>query len=1367
MPQVIPYVVGYALQGYGWIQVVAVVAASVVVADYQRTQAQNKARAAAAAAARDRTVTLRSGVSPRRMVLGTARIGGTLMYGEFVGDDEQYLDTIVAIHHGEMAEVLGVYMDDEWIPASALASGAPTSGKYSGAEAQADRITKVATLTAESTVTLDDVPNSLTDVHAILNLSGTSVGADASHQPLTISSVVGNVVTLSAPVTGEVWVTYSTNANPRVPLKVQWAMGATSQATTTWAGVTTPKWTADHRLRGVGYLRTLTLLEHEVFATGTPQGSLVVRGPKGVYDPRTSTTLTTTSNPALLAAWFRTLPRSEGGMGVPSNWIDWATVATAANVCDELITVKKLDGTGTESIKRYECNTVISLDQPPADNLRVILDAMAGEFPFTGGQYRCFAGAFRPATLTLTDADVCGDKPITFAPAVGADQAPPNVVTATIYSSAHNWVETGAPAVANTAYITADGQEEPLEIDLPATTDLRQANYLMGVRLEQMRPALAGSITVLGAGADIALMDTLQINLAGYEALAGKTFEVRRRTNHWNGRYTLDLREVKASTYALDTERFVPPTEVPPTDTTGLWKPAKVTLTSVVNATLVQTDGTRLNRALVTWAAHPQSTINPGGTIELRYRAPATEWIYVPAVPGSQLNAYIGPLAVGTTIFVEARARNGLGATSEWAGIAPFLVTGSNDVVPDVTGLTHAIKPGQVQVQWDRWADPSYLETELRVGASWAAGTFLWAGAGSEYQHPRPANGTYTVWAKHRNRSGGESATAASRVVTVDDSIEPGAPDSLYVEWSVDGSTGWHSTFTTGDVYARWRVGTGGAWQGPFKAVGEDGETGPRTAFVFKRAATLPATPTGDTPAGWADAPPAADGNPLWASTANKDGAGHVVGAWSTPVQIEGARGSDGVAFSIQATAAAVTFAGDGTTYKPASQTITFAAQRTGLSGTVTWSVTAYNASGTAIGNRWPNGATGDTQSMSESQFTGGGSTTAYVRVTATLGAYSDTVTIMKLTDGASTVSGYLTNESVTLAADKDGNLVGSLSSLTAGVFKVYQGTTDVTASASFGVSATSSCTISGPSAGSGAYNAASMSADSAWADLTASYAGVTITRRLSLAKARAGATGTGTPGASGASAVYAYQIVNSSSLPSAPAVPSGAPTAGNASTPGVWYSQPPSGSLGTGQWLFQASGTLSGSTYTWVSPSYLATFRVGNLAALSADVDGSLFINVTAPWDGTTYINVSCALRANNSLGSAVGMAAFSSNSSATAIYGYNSNTSGGSGLAGYGFIGVAGRTSVSGSTGIGVQGGSSGSGTGVKGDSSSGPGVWGVSTSGPGGRFSSLRLDQTPTTGSGTATFTATNKPGGSSANTWLSINLNGTTYQVPVWS
>lgn len=45
-------------------------------------------------------------------------------------------------------------------------------------------------------------------------------------------------------------------------------------------------------------------------------------------------------------------------------------------------------------------------------------------------------------------------------------------------------------------------------------------------------------------------------------------------------------------------------------------------------------------------------------------------------------------------------------------------------------------------------------------------------------------------------------------------------------------------------------------------------------------------------------------------------------------------------------------------------------------------------------------------------------------------------------------------------------------------------------------------------------------------------------------------------------------------------------------------------------------------------------------------------------------------------------------------------------------------------------------------------------------------FRIDQTPSTGSATATFPGTNKPGSTTTCEWVTINLNGTNKYIPVW-
>jgi len=664
MPAALPYIAA-ALVPTSY-AALAYFATSVLVGVYQADRQRKKLNRFLDSLKESRSVTIRSPIAARRLVLGTTRCPGILHYAEFVGTDEEYFDTVQVFAHNQLDAVLGVYVGQEFIAAADIVSTDVTTGTYS-TRAEV-RTTESFTLSG-SVINLARSPKDMASV-SVYYQDGSP--PDVYSVALGVASVVGNVVTLTAPYSGASGVTVDyTYYTPR-PLRLQWVLGTAGQAAMSWAGISTPKWGANHKASGMAALRALHVAEHTVYATGYPDITLLARGPVGVYDPRIPGNVNGTSNPALLAAWYRTLPRADGGMGIPTTWIDWTSVAEAANICDELITVKTVDGSGTEAIKRYECNTVLYLADgvTRADNLRIILSAMNGDFPFSGGLYRCRAGAYRAPSYTITDADICADEAIEFTPSAGGFKKPPNVVSAQIFDKAKGYIEVGAPEVSNATYIAADGGEETETVDLPATTDSRQANYIMGVRLEQKRPATAGSLVLGGLGADILLLDTVQFNLPDYPELAGKVFEVRQWQNRFNGKYPVQLLETKSSTFVLDPDKYTPVTQPTPPNLSYLFNVADVANVQAFSGTAerqILPDGTVLARIRLTWDAHSQDYVQQTGRIEVRWkRAAATAWIDEAPLAGSATSTYLYPVVDNEIYLIEVRAVNGRDNWSNW-----------------------------------------------------------------------------------------------------------------------------------------------------------------------------------------------------------------------------------------------------------------------------------------------------------------------------------------------------------------------------------------------------------------------------------------------------------------------------------------------------------------------------------------------------------------------------------------------------------------------------------------------------------------------------------------------------------------------------
>lgn len=124
-----------------------------------------------------------------------------------------------------------------------------------------------------------------------------------------------------------------------------------------------------------------------------------------------------------------------------------------------------------------------------------------------------------------------------------------------------------------------------------------------------------------------------------------------------------------------------------------------------------------------------------------------------------------------------------------------------------------------------------------------------------------------------------------------------------------------------------------------------------------------------------------------------------------------------------------------------------------------------------------------------------------------------DSITLTKISDGVNPVTGNLTNESVTLAADVNGTVASF--AIATGTFKMFKGVTDVTTSSAFAVYGSAVNCTGSIAAGTGIYSVTAMSADTASIAFSGTYQGTVIYKTFTLSKSRAGlAGGAGSDGA-------------------------------------------------------------------------------------------------------------------------------------------------------------------------------------------------------------------------------------------------------------
>jgi hypothetical protein len=224
-----------------------------------------------------------------------------------------------------------------------------------------------------------------------------------------------------------------------------------------------------------------------------------------------------------------------------------------------------------------------------------------------------------------------------------------------------------------------------------------------------------------------------------------------------------------------------------------------------------------------------------------------------------------------------------------------------------------------------------------------------------------------------------------------------------------------------------------------------------------------------------------------------------------------GADGTSPKILTISSDRQTITYGGDGAV-NPSAQTTTFSAQKQNTTGTVNWTI--KRSDGTVLTPAtYLSATTGDTVTMTASNFDAARGTSAGVMVTGTITdgvTISDTISVMKVqsgADGTGSKIGYLTNEAHIVPTAGDGSSP-DFSGAT-GTFKVFNGLTDVTTAATFDIPTGGAVNCTGSiDATTGVYSVTAMSSNAATLEVRAQHGPTTLTKIFSLVKSRAGADG-------------------------------------------------------------------------------------------------------------------------------------------------------------------------------------------------------------------------------------------------------------------
>lgn len=750
-----------------WVTYAALATVTIGSAAAQQRRARERARAAYNASLKDREVTIRSAVAPRRVIYGRDKVSGPLVYAQSTGDKGQFLHLVIALAAHECDAIEQIWFNDEQLP-TPDADGWINSGPFGTASAAEGSF--VDTVSGGGTVTLPVAASKV-------NYVASSVSADLyafSHTP-------GSATVSDLPSGVSVLVSYEYQI-PARKVRIRRYLGAPGQAADPdLVSESGGKWTAAHKGTGICYLYVRLEFDQDVFGqVGVPNISAVVRGKK-VLDPRTGVTAWTDNSALIVADWLRD---ATYGLRASAAEVPSSEVIAAANICDELVTLTAAGATQ----KRYVFGGSFTTDQAPRSVLEDMLTSMAGQCVWSQGRWLIRPGAYRTpdSGAEISDDDVAG--PVSIQPKASRSELF-NAVRATYRDPSQKWAEVQAPLVTNATYEAEDGGVRVVRsITFPFAMDALRAQRLAKIELERARQAVTVQLATNLRAYDLAPTDTALVLLSRYGWGAGKVFEVRSRTWSPDGALQYVLRETAAGVYAWNYGEATTVDPAPDTDLPSPYaRPAALAGLAVDSGTanlLQQADGTIVSRASVTWTASSEPFVQQGGSIQVQWSlAGDLDWQSLPPLPGDATQTYIAPVPDGRAIVVRARAVNGVGVRGAWAYRA-HVVIGKSLPPTAVAGFAGVVGKGRAVWRWTPATDADYAETEVRSSdANWGATSPapLWRGTANEWAEAVTTSGALTRYARHFDTSGLASASSATASVTVaaSDVVVDGISSSL------------------------------------------------------------------------------------------------------------------------------------------------------------------------------------------------------------------------------------------------------------------------------------------------------------------------------------------------------------------------------------------------------------------------------------------------------------------------------------------------------------------------------------------------------------------------------------------------------------
>ena len=545
-------------------------------------------------------------------------------------------------------------------------------------------------------------------------------------------------------------------------LRFKLHLGATNQTADTSLVSESAHWTTEHTLNGIAYMYIRMAFDADVFPNGIPEFTSVISGKK-VYDPRTSTTAWS-DNPALCMRDY--LVSGYGLSEEPAN-IDDTLVTSSANVCDQTDT--------TAGTTRYTCNGAFTLATTPYDLINSLLTSMDGSMWYSQGKWRMKPAYWTAPVLDLNEDDL--RSPISVSTR-HSRRNNFNTVKGTFRGSETNWQTTDYPQVTNSAFLTADNNQESVaDIDLAFTDNSIEARRIALISLERNRQQLTVNASFGLKTLQVQVGDNIRFTNTRF-GWTNKEFEVV----SWNFGLTdgldlqtqMTLRETAESVYDEVSDGVVYER-----DNTTLLSPFDVPSVGINVIPLVQVSNQKVsNIAIATITSSRPEGIDH---VEVEYKL-SSESSYSSFGQGTLGEFRVRDLDVNFYDF-RARAVNTFGIKGEFEYLLDVEVNAFAGDPSDVESLTIELSGGSMFLSWPPLpdADLSHYEVKLNTnttGATWSnSSTVIEKIARPATSATLPArSGTFLI--KAYDKEGNFSVDAATAVVLPSELPQLGVTDT-------------------------------------------------------------------------------------------------------------------------------------------------------------------------------------------------------------------------------------------------------------------------------------------------------------------------------------------------------------------------------------------------------------------------------------------------------------------------------------------------------------------------------------------------------------------------------------------------------------